>query len=372
MKKFFFSLLSLAVVFTASAQTLVRVNTYDNLVSIVPHGTDPKMIAFVGGDSDRNDGFGGVFYYNGDSVEATNNFGIFRPATVASDEPGRWYRLAGQFWNQDSAVGAADENSYVYRLYRDSATNVFGLGADNSNVYLQSWNGYSLRLNDQGNNTIINRGGGNVGIGTASPQATLSVSDRSLSAITGEPSAVGTLRILSNGGAATSGIGGLEFKSATSGNGYGWRLHSYNDGGGTIPLLLQKRSNSATWTTAFSADDSTGSITYYGPQAFRPSSLQTLAAGNAITAISSTAQVAGSGGSVTLTSAPTIANGVDGQLLYIIGTSANAVTVQDQDTLPSSNLQLGASTRAIGLGDVLVLIYSSTVGDWLEVSFANN
>jgi len=77
-------------------------------------------------------------------------------------------------------------------------------------------------------------------------------------------------------------------------------------------------------------------------------------------------------GDYTLTSTPTIADGETGQILYITCANAEAhtVTIQDQDTLGSSNLQLGANTRAISGKDVLQLMFDGT--DWIEVSFANN
>lgn len=104
-----------------------------------------------------------------------------------------------------------------------------------------------------------------------------------------------------------------------------------------------------------------------------PSALQTLAAGNPIVAGRSKVRVAGSGGAVTLTAAPTIADGTEGQLLLICGTSdTNTLTVQDQGTLPSSNLQLGAATRLLGIGDRLLLEFDATDGVWYEVSFTNN
>lgn len=78
-------------------------------------------------------------------------------------------------------------------------------------------------------------------------------------------------------------------------------------------------------------------------------------------------------GNYTLTSTPTIASAlVTGQVLYIAGRSdeTSVVTLQDQDSLPNSNLQLGAATRAIGANDVLKLLFNGV--DWLEVSYANN
>jgi hypothetical protein len=104
-----------------------------------------------------------------------------------------------------------------------------------------------------------------------------------------------------------------------------------------------------------------------------PSTLQTLAAGNAISADAAKVRVAGSGGAVTLTSTPTVADGSDGQFLMILGTSdTNTVTVQDQGTLAGTNLELGAGTRVLGKGDILVLSFDSSDSVWYEVCFANN
>lgn len=78
-----------------------------------------------------------------------------------------------------------------------------------------------------------------------------------------------------------------------------------------------------------------------------------------------------SGSSKTLTSAPTIADGTDGQILFIFNSSAQDVVLQDQGTLASSNLRLGATTRTLSTRDNIVLMYSSTVGDWVEFGFGN-
>lgn len=78
--------------------------------------------------------------------------------------------------------------------------------------------------------------------------------------------------------------------------------------------------------------------------------------------------------SLTMTSAPTIANGWSGQILELINndpTGADTITLQDQGTLPSSNLRLGAATRVLGVRDTIVLRYDATVGDWVELAFNN-
>jgi hypothetical protein len=78
-----------------------------------------------------------------------------------------------------------------------------------------------------------------------------------------------------------------------------------------------------------------------------------------------------SGGALTLTSAPTITDGTDGELLTIFNGSTNGVTIQDQGTLASSNLRLSTTTFAIGTRDSITLMYSSTVGDWIELARTN-
>lgn len=97
--------------------------------------------------------------------------------------------------------------------------------------------------------------------------------------------------------------------------------------------------------------------------------LQTIAANGAVLANASRVRVAGSGGPITLNATTSIADGTEGQLLYIYGTSdANTVAVPD-----GSNVQTaGGVTRTLGNRDVLVLMFDTTNGDWAEVSFSNN
>lgn len=90
--------------------------------------------------------------------------------------------------------------------------------------------------------------------------------------------------------------------------------------------------------------------------------------------------VTSTGGIVTVSALPsvkttyqvsgtTVASGVE---ITLKGTSdANAVVLQDDDTLAGSKLELGASTRALGLNDILVLMYDATVDRWLERSYSN-
>lgn len=74
----------------------------------------------------------------------------------------------------------------------------------------------------------------------------------------------------------------------------------------------------------------------------------------------------------TLSAAPTIADGVDGQHCIIMNVdTTDTITLQDQGTLPASNLRLSAATIALGPRDSIVLEYSSAVGDWVQIAQTN-
>ena len=107
------------------------------------------------------------------------------------------------------------------------------------------------------------------------------------------------------------------------------------------------------------------------PTVFTPSTAQTLAAGTAILANATVVQII-STGNVTSTAAPTVADGQDGQLLIIINVdTADTITLSDQGTLASSNLRLSAATIALAPRDNLILVYNSTIGDWVQVGVSN-
>jgi hypothetical protein len=115
-----------------------------------------------------------------------------------------------------------------------------------------------------------------------------------------------------------------------------------------------------------------GDLTVAGQVVFTPSGAQAITAvGDAILA-NATMVVLNPDADYTLTSTPTIADGAAGQIIYVTceNAEANTVTVQDQDTLAGSNLQLGGVNRAVSGKDVLCLLFDGT--DWLEVSWQNN
>lgn len=108
--------------------------------------------------------------------------------------------------------------------------------------------------------------------------------------------------------------------------------------------------------------------------AFVPKATQTLAATAPIVANDSVLiRVAGSGGAVTLTSAPTIADGTPGQIIVLVGThNTNTVTIQDVANLAGSNVDMGGVDRTLGSGDYLVLCFNDDNSIWEEIVFKNN
>lgn len=70
---------------------------------------------------------------------------------------------------------------------------------------------------------------------------------------------------------------------------------------------------------------------------------------------------------ITLTSAPTIADGLNGQKVMLINTGGFDITLQDQGTLVGSNLRLSAAGITLTPRDSVQLMYLSAVGDWVQV-----
>jgi hypothetical protein len=92
---------------------------------------------------------------------------------------------------------------------------------------------------------------GNVGIGTNSPQSTFQVG--SLDTGTSESTNKGLVMIQSAPGTIDT-AGGLEFKTSSSGSGYGWKIGGLNASGD--PFVIGNRANSATFTERVRIDAS--------------------------------------------------------------------------------------------------------------------
>lgn len=117
-----------------------------------------------------------------------------------------------------------------------------------------------------------------------------------------------------------------------------------------------------------------GQIRVSHPIVFVPPGQQAItAATQAIGPIASSTHRISADASYTLTSTPTIANGaISGQIVIIYNIdTVDVITIQDQGTLPASNLRLGAATRALGPRDNITLMWSADIGDWIEIAFTN-
>ncbi len=72
----------------------------------------------------------------------------------------------------------------------------------------------------------------------------------------------------------------------------------------------------------------------------------------------------------TMTSTPTIADGVDGQRLTLVNIGAFNITLQDEAILAGSNLRLiGSINRPLLPQGVAEFVFSASIGDWLMSSF---
>jgi hypothetical protein len=168
--------LSFAVVAKAQAPMSYRVDTINDLIGITLYGSDAKAIAYVGGGTARNDGLGGLFFYDGTSSQTTNTYAVYKPTSVTT---GRWFKLPTSVVNQQTDVTVADEATYAWKLLDGNAANAFSIGLTSANVYMQTWGSKPLYINSSlgGNNTIINATGGSVGIGTATPGSLLHINN---------------------------------------------------------------------------------------------------------------------------------------------------------------------------------------------------
>ena len=105
-----------------------------------------------------------------------------------------------------------------------------------------------------------------------------------------------------------------------------------------------------------------------------PSNDTALLATTTLSVIEGIMRVVGSGGAVILTSVPSIADGTDGQVVIIQGTSdTNLVTFQDKSSLATSGLELsGGYSFTLGKGDTLQLMYDLGDDTWYELTRSDN
>ncbi len=158
MKKFFSSIFTILMAGMALAQTgpgQYRVDTIQELREINIYGT--RLNAWVGGGTAKDDGLGGVFWYDSASTTATNVYAVYEPIYST----GRWFKLPTSVAWQSAAASVSDDTSYAWKFLRGAAqTNVFSIGADNANVYLQTFASKILHVNDYGGNNVVFHGSG--------------------------------------------------------------------------------------------------------------------------------------------------------------------------------------------------------------------
>lgn len=110
------------------------------------------------------------------------------------------------------------------------------------------------------------------------------------------------------------------------------------------------------------------------PMSITPSTFSGINASTSIPVTDGYLVVASSGGIVAVTATPSVKTTYEsgravksGSLLVLRGSSdANAVVLQDNDSVSGTKLDLGATTRSLGNKDILVLWYDAAVDRWME------
>ena len=73
----------------------------------------------------------------------------------------------------------------------------------------------------------------------------------------------------------------------------------------------------------------------------------------------------------TLTAEPTIAAGVDGELILVKNVGSNTLTLQDVNVLGGSLIRMESDTETINAGGTMALAYDSTLGFWIKQYLLN-
>lgn len=105
-----------------------------------------------------------------------------------------------------------------------------------------------------------------------------------------------------------------------------------------------------------------------GSLGFTPTAAQTIGAATTISPSSSHVQITAAS-PVTNTAHPTITAGASGQVISIVNTGANAITLTSDASSVGTQLSLGATTRAIGAKGSLTLIFNTALTRWVEIGF---
>ena len=74
------------------------------------------------------------------------------------------------------------------------------------------------------------------------------------------------------------------------------------------------------------------------------------------------------GAAYTLSAAPTIPNGFDGQVITLVNASANPFIIQDGNTLSNTNLNFTGASITLGSFQSVQLIFNTEIGNWASIS----
>jgi hypothetical protein len=121
----------------------------------------------------------------------------------------------------------------------------FQIAQDGANVDIINREAGHLGFNTSNTERMRITSAGRVGIATTTPQGLL---DLGFGTNSYNPTHMGDLRIRSTGIPSATSAGGIEFLSSGFENGFGFRISSFDETGGSTPLVIQSRVNSATWT----------------------------------------------------------------------------------------------------------------------------
>lgn len=298
--------------------------------------------------------------------------GCTAPAVYAETgtDPDTMYHCSGGTWQQIGGTASAGDSwtGEVDLGYVESGRTVCGTfaasGATVGTALAPSWPALEDGLH-----------GLSMRVSVANTIEVCAIND-SLSAI--DPAAA-TFAASANGGMAVAG-GSASFPPMTGKAGYSLKVNStatdveWNQDIPGAGLAKTPVAGGEVWSV-----DSTQiaylalNNAFLGDQAFAgrvvttPSTAQTLAAGDAIT-VSTATTIITSAGDVTLTSAPTIAAGSDGQHVWIVNAGAYSITLQDGDVLAGSNLcTIGNANLVIAAKAACHLLYSAAAACWIEV-----
>lgn len=109
-------------------------------------------------------------------------------------------------------------------------------------------------------------------------------------------------------------------------------------------------------------------VTIFSERANSPAVYKYITTGG-ITTLNSVIRCVPQGGAIDITADPQIIDGVDGQVIVLIGTDdTETLTLED-----GTGLQLaGGSSFVMGIGDIITLIYCAWLDLWVEISRSNN